>query len=439
MKLNKPLTVAVAAACAALSFSNLGASPLSKAGVENERLVNVIVSLNVDAKAADRASNRAFAASVAQQYGLSARQTYGQVFSGFAAAVPEAQLKSLRNDPLVASVSIDGEASISVDPKQDLLANVTPAVRAPQSVPWGVNRVGSQGNSNDGSGIHIYIIDTGIDSDHPDLNVGNGFAAARCRGRGCNFDWDDDHGHGTHVSGSAAALDNDLDVVGVASGATLHAVKVLSKSGSGSFSDIIAGIDWVAAETAARGQVSVANMSLGGGGSKSGTCTSSGFSGSDNFHRAICEAKNGGVVFAVAAGNDGGDAMNATPAAYDDAVVTVSATSISDDWPSWSNWGDNNASWTSHTSAPVGIAAPGVSIPSTWNNGGTNTISGTSMASPHVAGGLALILASTNQALNGSAFTNARNILLGSDESTSSFSNTSGNPHDEDFLDASSL
>ena len=144
-------------------------------------------------------------------------------------------------------------------------------------------------------------------------------------------------------------------------------------------------------------------------------------------------------MFAVAAGNDGGDAMNATPAAYDDAVITVSATSISDDWPSWSNYGDNSASWTSHNSAPVGIDDPGVSIPSTWNNGGTNTISGTSMASPHVAGGLALILASTNQSLNGSAFENARSIMLGSDESTSSFSNSSGNPHDEDFLDASSL
>jgi subtilisin len=376
---------------------------------------------------------------VAQGYGFTTRQTYGQVFSGFAAKIPESQLKVLRNDPLVNSVSIDREAHISVDANQDLYANVEASTRAAQSTPWGVDRVGSQSNSNTGAGVHVYIIDTGIDSDHADLNTGNGFAAVRCRGRGCNQDWDDDNGHGTHVAGSAGALDNGIDVVGVAPGATLHAVKVLSRSGSGSFSDIIAGIDWVAAETAARGEVSVANMSLGGGGSKSGTCTSSGFSGSDNFHRAICEAKNGGVVFAVAAGNDGGDAMNATPAAYDDAVITVSATSISDDWPSWSNYGDNSASWTSHNSAPVGIAAPGVSIPSTWNNGGTNTISGTSMASPHVAGGLALILASTNQSLNGSAFENARSIMLGSDESTSSFSNSSGNPHDEDFLDASSL
>ncbi|MDT8450860.1 MAG: S8 family serine peptidase, partial [Wenzhouxiangellaceae bacterium] len=307
-----------------------------------------------------------------------------------------------------------------------------------QTVPWGVDRIGALTASNTGAGVHVYVIDTGIDADHPDLaaNIGNGFAATTCKGK-CGADWDDDNGHGTHVSGTIGAIDNDIAVVGVAPDVTLHAVKVLSKSGSGSFSGIIAGVDWVAGEVAARGAPAVANMSLGGGGSKSGTCTDSGFTGSDNLHRAICNAKNIGVVFAVAAGNEGADAAGSVPAAYDDAVVSVSATNSGDDWPSWSNWGDDAAAWTSQNSAPVAIAAPGVAIPSTWNDGATNTISGTSMASPHVAGALALWLGGSAQGAGASAFNNGRNALLSGAESTASFSNTSGNPHSEDFLDAS--
>src|SRR3546814_15857949 len=106
---------------------------------------------------------------------------------------------------------------------------------ATQVVPWGVARVGDDTNGNDGSGVHVYIIDTGIDSDHPDLaaHIGNGFAAVNCKGRVCNQPWDDDNGHGTHVSGSAAAIDTTIDVVGIATGATLQAVKVLNSQGPG--------------------------------------------------------------------------------------------------------------------------------------------------------------------------------------------------------------
>lgn len=413
---------------------------MASSGLANpDRFVDVIVSLKASDGPAAAATNRARAAQVAQAHGLAAKHTYGAVFSGFAARVPEARLEALRSDPSVASVSHDGRATAFGPPCW--VTGTCDGDGGGQTLPWGVDRIDADLNSNTGSGVHVYIIDTGIDADHADLqaNLGNGFAAVDCSGGGCLTTWDDDHGHGTHVAGTVGAIDNDIDVIGVAPGVTLHAVKVLDKRGSGSFSGIIAGVDWVAQETASLGTATVANMSLGGGGSKSGECTSSGFTGDDNFHKAMCNAKNAGVVFAVAAGNDGADAAGSVPAAYDDAVVTVSATAEGDDWPSWSNWGDNSASWTPHNSAPVAIAAPGVSVLSTARGGGTTTFSGTSMASPHVAGGLALFLASNPQSTSGSAFSNARSALLNADESTDGFSNTSGNPHDEDFLDAQSL
>jgi subtilisin len=316
----------------------------------------------------------------------------------------------------------------------------------PQTLPWGVDRIDADNNTNTGGSSHVYVLDTGIDMDHPDLqaNIGESVNCLNSSGGPpwsrtytCESGGDDDNGHGTHVAGTIAAIDNDIDVVGVAPEATLHAVKVLDKNGSGYTSSIIAGIDWVAGQVG--GSAVAANMSLGGSGSKSGSCSDAGFTGSDSFHEAMCNATNAGVVFAVAAGNDGADAENTVPAAYDDAAMAVSATNDSDDWRSWSNWGDDAASWTGNDSAPVAIAAPGVDILSTWNDGGTRTISGTSMASPHVAGAIALHLHSNPQSPDYSAFENSRSTVLGTAEDSGGFSNTSGNPHAEDFLDASGL
>ena len=413
------------------------------------RFVDVIIVLNNDAAPGSHAENRAAARAVALGLGVSPRFTYGTALFGFSARVPESRLQGLRANPRVAYIEIDRPVSIPIP---------NPAVGPPpgqgpgsgggeeatgQEVPWGIARIGADSNTNEGGGVHVYVIDTGIDSDHRDLagNMGNGHAVETCRGndRNCINPWDDDNGHGSHVAGTIGAIDNDVDVLGVASQVTLHAVKVLSKSGSGTYAGVAAGVDWVAAETAARGEASVANMSLGGSGSKNGTCTTSGFSGTGALHEALCNAKNSGVVFVVAAGNEGTDAANKVPAAYDDAVITVSATKQGDDWPSWSNWGDESAVWTTKASAPVGIAAPGVSVLSTWKNGETNTISGTSMATPHVAGACALFLASSTQSANGSAFSNTRTRLLNDAEDSSSFSNTSGRPHAEDFLNAGGL
>ncbi len=408
----------------------------SVAMAEQGRFLDVIVKLDVETAGLPGEHGRAIAAEVASQHGVQARFTYGSVFAGFAARIPEARLAQLEGDPLVAYVDLDGPVY--------LVGGNCPHCGggggggSSQTVPWGIDRVGSQGNSNTGAGVAIYILDTGIDPNHRDLNVVGGYAVENCRGR-CPAAWHDDHGHGTHVAGTAAALDNDVDVVGVAPDADLYAVKVLSGSGSGSRSGVIAGVDWVTQQAISKGQPVIANMSLGGSGSKSGTCTNSGFSGSDAYHEALCNARNAGVVTVVAAGNSGADADGAVPAAYDDAVITVSATNANDDWTSWSNWGNRSASWTSNDSAPVGIAAPGASILSTATGGGTTTMSGTSMSSPHVAGAAALVLASSHQPNDGRAFENVRSILLNSAEGTGSFSNTSGNPHDEDFLDASGL
>ncbi len=375
-----------------------------------------------------------------QDYGLTTKHIYQHAFKGFAATVPTAIAEQLKADPRVLSISPDAPVRALADlPTQKVgcgwLYNCDDDS---QVVPWGISRVAADFKKNTGSGIHVYVIDTGIDANHQDLaaNLGNGKAVEYCLTLGCNEYWDDDQGHGTHVAGTIGAIDNNVDVVGVAPEVTLHAVKVLNAAGSGSNSGVIAGIDWVTQQAQQLGVPVVANMSLGGSGSKSGTCTNSGFSGSDNFHRAVCNAKNAGVVIAVAAGNDSADTDTTTPGAYDDAVITVSSTTINDDWSSFSNWGDRSAAWTTNQSAPVAIAAPGSNVLSLRSGGGTTTMSGTSMAAPHVAGALALYLEQYAQSANSSAFINSRSWLLNNAESTKSWNNTTGDAHDEDFLNA---
>jgi subtilisin family serine protease len=181
----------------------------------------------------------------------------------------------------------------------------------------------------------------------------------------------DCNGHGTHVAGTVAARDNTSDVVGVAPGAPLTGVKVLGCSGSGSTSGVIKGVDWV---TANAEKPAVANMSLGGGTSNA-------------LDDAVRRSATSDVFYSIAAGNDGDDACNDSPARVgagdNNGVMTVAATNKQDGEASWSNYG-----------SCVDIWAPGVSILSTRKGGGTTTMSGTSMASPHGAGGAALYLSS---------------------------------------------
>jgi subtilisin len=387
----------------------------------------------------------------ARSHQVEVAHVYRNALQGYAAQMSPRAAQAIANDPRVAHVEADQEVYTAHHacghtggPGGDPCDDDDGDDPGDQITPWGIARIGADQHSGTGNGVSVYVLDTGIDPTHSDLadNMGDGFASEGCRGGGCAASWDDDHGHGTHVAGTVGAADNGSGVVGVAPEVTLHSVKVLSGSGSGSTSGVIAGIDWVAGHNS--GQARIANMSLGGSGSKTGTCTSSGFSGNDAYHEAICEATRDGVVFVVAAGNSGADAAGAVPAAFDDTVITVSATSCSlsgqdcapgsDDWTSWSNWGNNSAGWTSNASAPVAIAAPGLSILSTQAGGGHTTMSGTSMSSPHAAGVAALQVASANPSGSYSAFSQTRQAILGAAESTSNWSNTSGNPHDEDFL-----
>lgn len=236
------------------------------------------------------------------------------------------------------------------------------------------------GNGSGSVDADVAVIDTGITS-NSDLNVVGGVNCLS--GRPSNYK--DGNGHGTHVAGTIGARDNASGVVGVAPGARLWAVRVLDSNGSGSFSSVICGIDYVASKASTIG---IANMSLGGLGNV-GSCTDGG------MREAICNATSAGVTFVVAAGNDSSDTATQAPAAYPE-VITVSALAdfdgaqggvgspscqydVDDSFANFSNYGDE-----------VDIIAPGVCITSTWNDGSLVTISGTSMAAPHVAGAAAL-------------------------------------------------
>lgn len=228
-----------------------------------------------------------------------------------------------------------------------------------QEKPYGITRVNGGATY---TGSHVaWIIDTGVDLDHEDLNVdaSRGFNAFTS-GRDAKS-LDDGNGHGTHVSGTIAAIDNGVGVVGVAAGATVIPVKVLDSRGSGSYSGVIAGVDWVAAHG---NSGDVANMSLGGPVSQA-------------LDDAVKNAASKGIKFALAAGNESDDANNHSPARANGAnIYTISAMDSSDTFAYFSNYAN----------PPVDYCAPGVNILSCWKDGGYNTISGTSMASPHAAG-----------------------------------------------------
>ncbi|MEO8619352.1 MAG: S8 family serine peptidase [Sphingomicrobium sp.] len=307
-----------------------------------------------------RGSAKAEANRAAQSVQAQLKHVYSASLRGFAVNMPEQALERMKG--LNASIAYCEQDQIVTIGQNTIFARGKPGggtVQPAQETPWGIARVGGGVGGAQGT---AWIIDTGIDFSHPDLNVDQ----ARSRSFLSNDTSPvDQNGHGTHVSGTIAALDNTIGVIGVAPGAKVVAVRVLDRRGSGSNSGVIAGVDYVAANGRAG---DVANMSLGGGVSTA-------------LDQAVINAAATGVKFALAAGNETDDANNHSPArANGPNVYTVSAFSIGDKWASFSNYGN----------PPVDFAEPGVSIKSTWLNGGYNTISGTSMATPHLAGLLLL-------------------------------------------------
>jgi subtilisin len=315
---------------------------------------------------------------LASNYSADVVAVYRHALRGSFVRANEQQIQQIAADPNVAFVEANQEWSIDA-----------------QVIPTGLSRIFADTNPNLSiNGVHdftvdadVAVIDTGIDLDHPELNV---VAAINCTLSGpsegtCAGVKDDGHGHGSHVAGIIGARDNTAGVVGVAPGVRLWAVKVLTNYGSGTTAQIIAGIDYVAAHADA---IEVANMSLGGTGE------------SVAMDLAISNAVDAGVTFVLSAGNSNIDVNNYHPAGNPDAI-TVSALADYDGLPGglaaptcYADIDDTRANFSNY-GAGVDIAAPGVCIYSTYMNGGYATMSGTSQAAPYVTGAAAL-LASTN-------------------------------------------
>jgi len=322
--------------------------------VADERPDRYIVTLRRDwAPAGQRLSAQAMAVQMtdlAQSFGATDVAAFVAV-DQFAATLTAGQRRKLRRDPRVLFIEQDGTKRVS--PRAGSAAST-----------WGLDRIdqrrlpldGSFEPAGTGDGVHAYVIDSGVDRDHPELD---GRLGERFSVFGGNVD--DDHGHGTHVAGTLAGAG-----FGVARQVVVHPVRVL-RNGSGADSWVIEGIDWVTAHARDNGWPAVANMSLGGDTSRS-------------LDTAVCRSLASGVVHVVAAANDSDNACAGSPAHVRQAV-TVGASNRDDRRAFFSNFGEC-----------VDLFAPGQDIESAWLGGGSRVLSGTSMASPHVAGAAALIL-----------------------------------------------
>jgi subtilisin family serine protease len=342
----------------------------------------------------DTADPGAVAGELGGRHGFVADFVYRHALRGFAAVLSAQAQRDIARDPRVAFVAPDRPAEVYA-----------------QELPTGIDRIDAEQNSTaaiDGRDeridVDVAVIDTGS-GPHPDLNVVGGVDCTKQR----NATYRDTNGHGTHVAGTVGAFDNGIGVVGVAPGARIWSVKVFDGP-RGATSEIICGIDWVTSKNGTAEEIEVANMSLGGfrgDGADDGDC---GRTNQDPMHVAICASVDTGVTYVVAAGNSADDAARHVPASYDE-VVTVSA--LLDTDGKTGGMGPARVSRIARTTTPddslapfsnygrdVDIAAPGVDIRSTFLSNSYTSYSGTSMASPHVAGAVALGIARFDRELD---------------------------------------
>jgi subtilisin family serine protease len=339
--------LAIAAAVVAMP-AQAAEGQIRLAGTENSVDGSYIVVLKDGA--ARSASVTAEATSLAGEYGAQVSRTFTTALHGFSVHASEAQARQLAADDSVAYV--EQSQRFTVSDTQD----------SPPS--WGLDRIdqhdlpldSAYNYANKGDGVTAYVIDTGVMIEHPTFEGRASYGYDAVDG---DNDAADGYGHGTHVAGTIGGAE-----YGVAKGVNIVAVRVLDDNGSGTTEQVVAGIDWVAQNHSGP---SVANMSLGGG-------------VDDALDESVRGAISSGVTFAIAAGNSSADANTFSPARVTEAI-TVAASDDADGQASFSNFGD-----------VVDLYAPGVGITSSWNDGATNTISGTSMATPHVAGAAALFL-----------------------------------------------
>lgn len=307
------------------------------------------------------------AAAAVRDKGGAVRYRYDN-FEFIAARVPANNLDDLRNDRRVARVNRDGTVRL-IPPIQAQPPGGGPpgggggscSSHPAQEPSWGWERIDAAEAPNDGSGVDVAILDTGIDADHCDLQA-NVKGGKSCINRGPSWD-EDKNGHGTHCAGIAGAVDNNLGVVGVASSANLYGVQVLGPSGSGSWASVVCGIDWCITNNR-----EIISMSLGGGYNES-------------VAQALSNAYAAGHLLVAAAGNDGNNEDNSCsednvsfPATHED-VIAVSAMDSNDTIAGYSSVGDE-----------IELMAPGTAIFSTYKDNTYETLSGTSMACPHVSG-----------------------------------------------------
>ena len=277
---------------------------------------------------------------------------YGTVIKGFSATLNQEELATLRRDQDIQLIEQDQTFTVSMGGPPGGGGDGGGA----QTTPWGITRVGG---GLSGAGKTAWIIDSGIDQDHPDLNVNTALSESFLGGNQADNP-DDQNGHGTHVAGTVGAIDNSEGVIGVAAGAEVIAVRVLDRRGSGSNSGVIAGVNYVGANASSG---DAANMSLGGGVSTA-------------LDNAVLAASSA-CPFVLAAGNESTSANNSSPARVNGSnIYTVSSMTSTDNWSYFSNYGN----------PPVDYCAPGSSVYSTYKSGGYATLSGTSMAAPHVCG-----------------------------------------------------